>query len=63
MFRTMLQFIFMDSIVYYTSYRLVVIIKIYKLVEKMSLTVLSLWSLYLLLRVHHLFVSGVLNKW
>jgi hypothetical protein len=52
-------FIVWDSIVYYTSYRRMVLIKIYKLVDKMSLTVLSLWSLYLLLRVHHLFVSGV----
>jgi hypothetical protein len=30
-------------------------------VDKMRLTVLSLWSLYLLLRVHHLFASGIQN--
>jgi hypothetical protein len=59
MFRTMSQFIFRDSTVYYTSYRCTVLIKIYKLVDKMSLTVLSLWSLYLLLCVHHLFASGI----
>jgi hypothetical protein len=44
MFRTMLQFIFRDSIVYYTSYIRTVLIKMYKLVDKMSLNVLSLWS-------------------
>jgi hypothetical protein len=32
----------------------------YKLVDKMSLNVFSLWSLYQLLSVHHLFVSDVL---
>jgi hypothetical protein len=41
MFRTMLQFIFRDSIVYYTSYTRVVLIEIYKLVDKMPLAVLS----------------------
>jgi hypothetical protein len=30
-------FIFRDSIVYYNSYRIMVLIKIYKLVDKMSL--------------------------
>jgi hypothetical protein len=60
MFRTMLQFIFRDSIIYYTSYIRMLLIKIYKLVDKMSLTVLSLSTLYQLLRVHRLFVSGVL---
>jgi hypothetical protein len=44
---------------YYSSYRRTVLIKIHKLVDKMSLTVLSFWSLYLLFCVHHLFVSGV----
>jgi hypothetical protein len=63
MFRTMLQFIFRDSIVYYTSYRRMVLIKIYKLVDKMSLNVLSLWTLYQVLRIHHLFVSGVMKKY
>jgi hypothetical protein len=56
MFRTMLQFIFRDSIIYYTSYTRVVLIKIYKLVHKMSLTVFCLSTLYQLLRVLHLFV-------
>jgi hypothetical protein len=31
MFRTMSQFILRDSVVYYTSYRCMVLIKIYKL--------------------------------
>jgi hypothetical protein len=61
MFRTMLQFIFRDSFVYYTSYTCMILIKIYKLVDKMSLTALRLWTLHQLLRVHHLFVTGV-NK-
>ena len=50
MFRSMLQFFFRDSIVYYTSYTRTVIIKICKLVNKMSLTVLSLWSLKTILQ-------------
>jgi hypothetical protein len=50
MFRTMLQFIFRDSIVYHTSYTRTVLIKICKLVDKMSLTVLSLWSLQTILK-------------
>ena len=60
MFRTMSQFIFSDSIIYYTSYRRTVLINIYKLVDKMPLTVLSLWQLYQLLHARHLFASGIL---
>jgi hypothetical protein len=47
MFRAMLQFIFRNSIIYYTSYiRMVymvcmVLIKIYKWVDKMPLNVLN----------------------
>jgi hypothetical protein len=59
MFRAMSQFILRDSIVYYTSYRRMVLSQLYMLVDKMSLTMLSLWTLHQLLRVHHLFVSGV----
>jgi hypothetical protein len=61
MFRTLSQFILRDSIIYYTSYLRTVLIRIYKLVDKMSLTVLSLWTLYQLLHARHLFASGTLT--